>query len=166
MTGRDVHALVADRHSLGSVQHALKELDRLGVITTEVVGRAGVHRINEDHYAIGPLRSLMNPLAILIEVVQDHAHGAQAVILFGSVARGEATVGSDVDLAVFAPSHWAHRIELEDAVHARLGHPCDVVHFTMKDVSGRRREPVLDEILRDGIALIGEKPRPNTRRAS
>ena len=42
LTGRRVHALVSERHSLGAVQQALRDLERLGLITTETIGRAGV----------------------------------------------------------------------------------------------------------------------------
>lgn len=57
LTGRRVHALVGD-HSLGSVQQALRDLEQLGLTTTETVGRAGVQRNHEEHQAIAPLRSL------------------------------------------------------------------------------------------------------------
>jgi predicted nucleotidyltransferase len=165
LTGRQTHTLVGDRHSLGSVQQALRDLEHLGLIRTETVGRAGLHRVNERHEAIGPLRSLTSPLDMLVEVVRDVATGAQAVIVFGSVARGEAHADSDVDLAVIAPPRWSRRIELEDAVRERLGSDCDVVHLTLGDFTSETREPVVDEILRDGMALLGELPRPNLRTA-
>lgn len=161
LTGRRVHALVGNRHSLGAVQQALRDLERLGLITTETIGRAGVHGINEQHEAIAPLRSLASPLEVLTRVLQEVAPEAQAVIVFGSVARGEAHAGSDIDLAVIAPDEWDGRADLQERVHARLGNTCDVLHFTPQqfttDAAGR--EPVIAEIIRDGIALVGKVPR-------
>jgi hypothetical protein len=58
-----VHGLVRDRFSLWPVQEALKDLTQLGLVTTETVGRAGVHSINEAHVAVEPLRMLLSPLA-------------------------------------------------------------------------------------------------------
>jgi predicted nucleotidyltransferase len=161
LTGRRVHALVSHRHSLGAVQQALRDLDRLGLITTETIGRAGVHRLNEEHAAVTPLRSLASPLDMLIRVVQDEASGAQAVIVFGSVARGEAHADSDVDLAVIAPEDWDGRAALQERVQARLGNSCDVLHFTPEQFSHNAadQEPVFAEILRDGSALVGRMPR-------
>lgn len=167
LTGRRIHALV-DGHSLGAVQQALRDLERIGVITTESVGRANVHRINEAHEAIAPLRSLASPIAMLTRVVREAAPGVEALIVFGSVARGEAHADSDIDLVVIAPKTWDARTELQRAVQERLGNPCDVLHLTREDLarSPEDREPVVAEILRDGLALVGAIPRPRRKKAS
>ena len=161
LTGRRVHALIADRHSLGAVQQGLRDLDRLGVITTEVIGRAGVHRINEGHAAIAPLRSLASPIEMLTRVVEEAVRDVEAVIVFGSVARGDAHVDSDIDLVVVAPAAWDGRVELQQQVYERLGNDCDVLHLTGDHfkLAPEDREPVVSEILRDGIALVGTMPR-------
>ena len=161
LTGRRVHALIADRHSLGAVQQALRDLDRLGLITTEAIGRAGVHRINEGHAAITPLRALTSPIEMLTRVVEETVRDVEAVIVFGSVARGDAHADSDVDLVVIAPAAWDGRAELQQQVHERLGNDCDVLHLTGDHFKRAPvdREPVVSEILRDGIALVGTMPR-------
>ncbi|MGH3438488.1 MAG: nucleotidyltransferase domain-containing protein [Sciscionella sp.] len=160
LTGRRVHALIDGRHSLSAVQQALRDLEKLGLITTETVGRAGVHRINDRHEAIGPVRSMRSPLDMLKRVVAETVTNAQAVIVFGSVARGEAHADSDVDLAVIANEDWDGRADLAQAVQERLGNDCDVLHLTPGEFSRAPadREPVVAEILRDGIALVGELP--------
>lgn len=161
LTGRRVHALVGDRHSLGAVQQALRNLEQIGIITTETVGRAGVHRINDQHDAVPALRLLASPLDMLTRVVAETASGVDAVILFGSAARGEAHADSDIDLAVIAPEDWDGRVALADSVHARLGNECDVLHLTPEHFSedAATREPVIAEIRRDGVALLGRMPR-------
>jgi hypothetical protein len=47
------------------------------------------------------------------------------------------------------------------AVGARLGYDCDVRVFTPTEFEGRAcgGEPVVSDILRDGVALVGTKPR-------
>lgn len=161
LTGRRVHALVGDRHSLGAVQQALRDLEQIGIITTETVGRAGVHRINDQHDAVAPLRLLASPLGMLTRVVTEAVSGVDAVILFGSAARGEAHVDSDIDLAVVAPEDWDGRVALADSVRDRLGNDCDVLHLTAEQFfeEAATREPVVAEILRDGVALLGRLPR-------
>jgi predicted nucleotidyltransferase len=47
-------------------------------------------------------------------------------VLFGSIARGEASAASDIGLAVIAPNGWDRRVEMADAVRTRLGNDCDV----------------------------------------
>jgi predicted nucleotidyltransferase len=160
LTGRQVHALLSPAHSLWAVQEALKTMAQLGLVQTRSIGRAGVHTINEDHVATAPLRVLLDPLAGLTDIVRAAVGDeVEAVILFGSIARGEAARDSDVDLAVIAPAGWDGRTGLEDAVRSRLGNDCDVLVLTAEDF-GRPSgaEPVVRDVLTDGVALLGSIP--------
>lgn len=162
MTGRQVHALVRDEFSLWSVQQSLTALAELGVVESRVVGRAMVHTINENHYTIAPLRALLDPVGALREIVRPAVGSSVAcVILYGSVARGEAGAGSDVDLAVITGPDWDGRVELEDAVRLGLGNDCDVVVFTpaqFNRLATSQEEPLVGEILTDGVLLVGAVP--------
>lgn len=164
LTGRQIHGLVSDDYSLWTVQEALKALTQLGLVDTQTIGRAGVHTVNEDHVSVAPLRALLDPIAALIAIVHEAVgDDVRAVILFGSVARGEAHIRSDVDLAVIARAGWDGRTDLEDAVRIRLGNDCDVLVFTSEDFTRPpgTEEPVVREILTDGVTLIGSVPRMN-----
>ncbi|MFF1823691.1 nucleotidyltransferase domain-containing protein [Kribbella sp. NPDC058245] len=67
----------------------------------------------------------MDPVAALREaIIAVTDDDVQAVLLFGSIARGEGTPDSDIDLAVIAPSGWNNRVELEDNVRRR--HPASL----------------------------------------
>ncbi|GAA3148569.1 putative nucleotidyltransferase [Kribbella aluminosa] len=111
---------------------------------------------------MAPLRTLLDPIAALRDAVSAVIDGdVQAVLLFGSIARGEATPDSDIDLAVIAPPGWDNRVELEDSVRMHLGNNCDVLVLTEADFNrlAASGEPVVSDIFRDGVALIGAKPR-------
>jgi predicted nucleotidyltransferase len=162
LTGRRVHGLLRDDFSLWTVQEALKDLAGLGLVTTETVGRAGVHRINEEHVAIGPLRTLLSPVALLKGVLQDIVGDeVRSVVVFGSVGRGEPGPDSDIDLAVIAEAGWDDRARIEDTVRARMGRACDVLAFTPTEFTrlAAEGEPVVAAILSDGVVLIGSLPR-------
>ena len=166
LTGRQIHALVSDDYSLWTVQEALKALTQLGIVNTQTIGRAGVHTINEDHVSVAPLRALLDPITALTDTVREAVgNDVKTVILFGSIARGEANIHSDVDLAVIAPAGWDGRADLEDAVRIRLGNNCDVLVFTPEDFTRLADigEPVVREILTEGVALIGSIPRMTSR---
>jgi len=168
LTGRQIHALLSDEHSLWSVQESLKALAQLGLVRSRTVGRAGVHTINEDHAAISSLRALVDPIAALKEVIEQTVDpSVQTVLLFGSIARGEATANSDIDLAVIADAKWSGQDKLEDTIRARLGNNCDVLAFTSAEFSqlAKDGEPVVSDILRHGIAVLGRKPRVGTSAA-
>ena len=165
LTGRQVHGLVRDDFSLWSVQQALSTLTELGVVETRAIGRAMVHTINENHYSIQPLRALLDPVGALRGIVRSVVDSRVVnVILYGSVARGEARPDSDVDLAVIAAPDWDGRVELGDAVRIGIGNDCDVVVFTPNQFDrlvASQEEPVVGQILSDGVALVGSLPTLN-----
>jgi predicted nucleotidyltransferase len=162
LTGRQVHGMVSDEYSLWSVQQALKALTRLGLVDTQTIGRAGVHTINDGHAAVPHLRALADPIALLRAAIETSVGSdVEVVIVFGSVARGEASEGSDIDLAVIAGPEWDGRADLQDAVATSVGNGCDVLVFTPSQFQqlARSGEPVVSDIIRDGVALIGSVPR-------
>ena len=165
LTGRQLHALLSDDYSLWTVQESLKTLTQLGVVNTQTIGRAGVHTINEHHVSVAPLRALLDPITALTDTVRKAVgDDVKTVILFGSIARGESHIKSDIDLAVIARNGWDRRTDLEDTVRTRLGNDCDVLVFTLEEFihPPGSDEPVVREILSEGIALIGSIPRVKT----
>ena len=158
LTGRQIHGLAGAGRSLWSTQQALRALVDLGLVQVTQAGRANLHTVNDGHYAVAPLRALLDPIGALESVVREVAgETVETVYLFGSVARGEATARSDIDLAVVAPAAWDRRIDLQAAVTQAMGNNCDVVVFTPADFASRT-EPVVNEILRDAIVLCGQEP--------
>ncbi len=162
LTGRQIHGLLRDDLSLWTVQKALKTLAQVGVISTQTVGRAGVHAINDEHYAIEALRKLLSPMSALKDIIQEVVGDeVKAVIVFGSVGRGQSGPDSDVDLAVIAAKGWDDRARIEELVRTRLGNNCDVLSFTPAEFArlAAQDEPVVAAILADGVPLIGSIPR-------
>jgi predicted nucleotidyltransferase len=162
LTGRRVHSLLRDDLSLWTVQEALKTLSRLGLVSTQTVGRAGLHSINDEHYAIAPLRQLLSPLSVLKEIIHEAVGDeVKAVIVFGSVGRDDSKPDSDVDLAVIARKGWDDGARIADLVRSRLGNECDVLAFTPAEFSRLATvgEPVVGAILADGVPLLGSMPR-------
>lgn len=165
LTGRQVHKLTRGSWSLWSIQGTLRDLTVLGLVESRVVGRAGVHTVNNDHAFVAALRSIVSPLSVLRATVTEFADSdVQAIIVFGSVARGEATAGSDIDLAVTANAGWDQRAQLQETVNSRLGNACDVLVFTEDEFARSDGEPVLADVRRDGIALAGRMPRRHQSR--
>ena len=72
-------------------------------------------------------------------------YGVTRVRVFGSVARGEATEDSDIDLLVTKNTAWSllDRIRFQHALERLLGRPVDVV--TEHALHPRIRERVLQE---------------------
>jgi predicted nucleotidyltransferase len=80
-----------------------------------------------------------------------HKHGARAVRVFGSAARGKVKAGSDIDILVVMDSDRSllDRIALQQDLEDALGRPVDVVNEAA--LPARIRDRVLEET----IALEG-----------
>ena len=75
-------------------------------------------------------------------------YGVIAVSLFGSVARGDATEDSDIDLLVefSQPIGLLQFVELKRLLEERLGRPVDLV--TPKALKPQLRDRILKEAIR------------------
>jgi UTP:GlnB (protein PII) uridylyltransferase len=90
---------------------------------------------------------------------------ARVALLFGSVARGDATVLSDVDLLVIRSSGcdpdsdpWrAQLLALQQAATAWTGNDARVLEYGEDELQGSSAERVIEEALRDGIELTGSR---------
>jgi predicted nucleotidyltransferase len=83
------------------------------------------------------------------------AHGTERVVLFGSLARGDFDVASDVDLLVVGGDGV-----LDGRLDQAAGRPCDIVLWTTGQwrAALERGHPMALEIARDGVELWPNAP--------
>jgi len=92
--------------SQGTISKAVKLLSELDVIETVQDGRTQQVRINRerltkpDPISLDPQAEFHQPVRVFLQRLQDELDELIGVILFGSVARGEADRASDIDLLV------------------------------------------------------------------
>ena len=85
------------------------------------------------------------------------------VVLFGSVARGEAAPQSDLDLLVVRSADcdpdepvWQEQLsKLQAHASAWTGNDTRVLEFGDQEITGREPQQVLTDATRDGIELYG-----------
>jgi hypothetical protein len=90
------------------------------------------------------------------------SHGAAAVYLFGSTARGEAGSDSDVDIGLLlatppGPTLDGQSFDVADALERVLGRPVDVVILNTAPADLRIR------VLRDGVLVFEGDPAARVR---
>lgn len=116
MTGAQVHRLAGTGSDQG-VRRALERLVRFGIVRSRQAGRATLYSLNREHLAFpavdGAFRALhpAGSFRSLVEsVVTEHFPDDPSIVsvaMFGSVARGEARLDSDVDLLVVVPDAYS-----------------------------------------------------------
>ncbi len=163
MTGRAIERASGGSH--GGVQRALEHLVAEGIVTRERAGRAYLYRLNRDHLAARWIEGLASLRLELIERLRETVAGwelaAAAVVLFGSVARGEAGRVSDIDLLVVRPTAisandplWREQVSaLESAAAAWTGNDARMLEYGVDELADG--EPVLDGAAVEGIEVYG-----------
>ena len=168
LTGRGV----AELTRIGSPDGVRKALDRLvghGIVTREVVGRAQTHRLNREHLAAPAVEALAAMRGSLIQRLRSSISGWQVApvhsSLFGSAARGDGDIESDIDIFLVRPRSvreddpvWSDQVEdLVEAVQLWTGNRAEVFEIAEARASSllRSRRPGVPGLRDDAIELAG-----------
>jgi predicted nucleotidyltransferase len=168
LTGREV-AKLAQRGTQPSVQRALNHLVAEGLVVAQEAGRAILYTLNRDHVAYPAVEILAGLRSEFVERLRG-AIGEWKIqpghaSVFGSAARGDGDVDSDIDLFVVRPAKvdeedptWRTQLdELTDSIKRWTGNRANVSEIGERDVARLRRErpPVVSGLEQDSIVLAG-----------
>lgn len=170
MTGTEVHQ-VAGKGSPGGVRLALSRLALQGIVVSSRVGTAATHTLNREHFGFAAVDAAFSALdpwtqfrSRVTEVVAEHGPDdplSVTVAVFGSVARGEARLDSDVDLAVVVNQldDVAENLgdELRNELGAATGQAVQVYLTTPARLHDavRLADPIVDSFRSDARAVSG-----------
>lgn len=171
LTGREV-ARLARAGSQPAVNAALRRLAEEGVVRAEEAGNAYLYTLNREHLAAPALELLADVRAELERRLRAEIDAWEIapthISIFGSAARGDGDTRSDIDIFVVRPAGvaeddpgWREQLErLSDHVHDWTGNHAAISEVSVADVRRLRRErpPVVDDLRRDAITLIGPTP--------
>lgn len=156
----------------GSTEGIRRAADRLvgqGTVLRRAAGGAHLYRLNRDHLAAPYIERLANLRGELIDRLRSTlaawSEPPRLAMLFGSVARGEASATSDLDLLIVRPRAidaddevWRTQlVELERSVAAWTGNDTRVVEYGEDELAGLAAEPLLGDVLDEGIELVGTR---------
>jgi hypothetical protein len=166
MTGREIQRLTGHGSHQG-IRNAADRLTRQGIVLRRPIGNANLYQLNRDHVAAPWIEGM----AGLGEQVLDRLRSSIdawtqppiLALLFGSVATGQATPTSDLDLLIVRPAAceadeptWSAQIAaLEAQATAWTGNDARVVEYGEEELAGAETEPLFEDVLRDGIELHG-----------
>nr|WP_235271328.1 nucleotidyltransferase domain-containing protein [Halorubrum saccharovorum] len=141
----------------GTISKAVRLLSDLDVIETAQDGRTQQVRINRDRLTKPdpilsiPQSEFHQPVQAFLQRLQDGLDGLVGVVLFGSVARGEADRASDIDFLVIVD---------EDRTAARRAVQSVVSDLEDQRFEGNRYtyQPLVEST--DSVQRIGDQLRP------
>lgn len=169
-TGRRIHRVLGH----GSEHGVRKAADRLveqGIVTRRQAGQAKLYSLNRSHLAAPYVEGLGALRARLIErlkkTIKEWEQPPLFVFLFGSVARGEASADSDLDLLVVRRSDvdpeeedWEDQLAaLERDSTVWTGNEARVIEFSKQEFSDPEVRGIVKEALREGVPVFGARVR-------
>lgn len=150
----------------GNASAVIGQLIQSGLVSEAIAGRASMVMLNRNHLAAGPIIALAGLRGELIRRLRERLSAwpeLRAAWLFGSVARGDADADADIDLLLVADDLessdlHARLSRLQADVHAWTGNDLQLVehsHASWQKLV-RSKNPLVEQIRRDGIALTGD----------
>ncbi|MEK9536459.1 MAG: nucleotidyltransferase domain-containing protein [Aquiluna sp.] len=108
--------------SVAQVNNMIRRLEQLGIVRSESIPPAKRYFLNREHILVEPLLAIATGKEGAIKLVEQLFSGfpgLDSVILFGSVARGDDTAESDVDVLLLFDYDTEDQID-----HAALSELC------------------------------------------
>jgi len=178
LTGRQIAQLTRPRVSQSRTAAVLRDLAAAGVVSATPAGSAVLYEMNTEHLLYAPIAALVTARERLWErivaQVATFEHEPVAVAVFGSAARGDGHVGSDIDVLVVRPDDvdddnllWRHDVdELDGAIQRWTGNAVDLLSWSPRELAemADAGERLLDEVRADGRFLVGSRSSVPTAR--
>jgi len=172
LSGRQVAALTGGRASQARTHDILRRLVEAGVVLVEERPPSRLYRLNRDHVAAAAITELVGLRGLLLGRMRQELAGwavpPVAAWLFGSAARQDGSLSSDVDVFVVRPGQvgeddpvWSGQLErLSAAVWRWTGNSCEIVTVGETELGEmvRAGERLVSELRADAIPLTGANP--------
>jgi DNA-binding transcriptional ArsR family regulator len=167
-SGRQLHRLLG-RASEPGVRKAAERLVDQGIVLRNEVGKAKVYRLNRQHLAAAHVEGLAELRTSLISHLRTTLGGWEepplAGILFGSVARGEATPRSDLDLLLVRrravdedSAVWQEQLSnLQRAATEWTGNDTRILEFGEEELAELAVAAVVEAAITEGVELFGSR---------
>jgi predicted nucleotidyltransferase len=167
LTGREV-AVMTGRRSHKGVLDSLHRLTAHGLVKRVPLNRAYLFTLNRDHIAaeaVVLLMALRGKLFGLIETgIGDWEISPVHASVFGSTARGDGGLDSDIDMLIVRPpgmsgdERWEAQVDvLRDQIEAWTGNLANIVDRSEEQLAQlvRQQRPIVAEIRSDAILVAG-----------
>jgi Nucleotidyltransferase domain len=166
MTGRQIQRLTGHGSHQG-IRNAADRLTQQGIVLRRPAGNANLYKLNRGHVAAPWIEGLAGlsdqVLKRLRNTIETWTQPPVLAVLFGSVATGHATPTSDLDLLIVRPAGhdpdeptWRAQISsLEEQATTWTGNDARIIEYDEQTLPGQETEPLLKDVLRDGIELHG-----------
>lgn len=145
----------------GTVTRELRKLAEVGLLQRERRGNQQVYRANTGSPVFSELAGILRKTSgladVLAQALAPAAPKLRVAFIFGSIAQGRESAGSDVDLMLIGDLGFSQAVELLHAAQATLGREVNPKVFTASEFASKAAtEAFLGDVLaKPKIFLIG-----------
>ena len=152
------------RTTAGTLNKELTRLHEAGLLNRERVGNQVRYAANRSHpiypELAGILRKTVGVADVLIEALAPLAHDVRVAFIFGSIARGTESTGSDVDLLIIGEADFGSIVDALYPAQQILGREINPKAFSAREWKAKLRSKdgfVSEVIAQPRIFLIGSE---------
>lgn len=170
LTGHEVGRLVK-RGSLSGVRKVLSRLTDHGLVSVAEAGPALLYTLNRDHLVAPLVMALARLRTELLDRIRGQIGTWEvppvAAAVFGSAARGDGGLRSDVDILLVRSDQvneddpgWREQVSaLSASVTRWTGNRASMIEASVAEARAmfERAEPIVDELVRDAVPLAGDR---------
>lgn len=145
----------------GTITRELNKLAEVGLLKREKRGNQQVYSADTAGPIFAELASILRKTSgladVLVQALAPAAPKLRLAFVFGSVARGQETAGSDIDLMLVGDMGFREAVEMLYPAQATLGREVNVKVFAPDEFATKSgTEPFLIDVLaKPKIFLIG-----------
>jgi len=145
----------------GTLARELTKLAEAGLLKRERRGNQQVYSADSTCPIFGELASILRKTSgladVLAEALRPVADQVIVAFVFGSVARGRETAGSDVDLLLIGDVSFRDAVACLHPAQSQLGREINAKVFSAKEFAAKaKKEPFLVDVLaKPKIFVIG-----------
>ena len=177
LPARVITELIEGRASRRHVDTVLGQLVAAGLVIREREPPFSLYRLNREHVAAPAVEALAGVWEELLRRISAEVEGwpvhPSAVWLFGSAARGDGDVESDIDLLLIRPDSvdedeatWNEGVgDLANKVTRWTGNDCQVAEYSETRFAAlvQSGEGLVADLRRDAIRITGDTVSQRTR---
>jgi len=164
-TGRELAGLTKEVSSM-AVSKSIRDLTSMNLVGMEHHGNSNLLKLNKSSYLFEPLKSLFlaeeATIIRLKEKIKKHLNlpCIKTAAIFGSVAKGNEEINSDIDLFIITDNKkLTNEIleKLQKEINMEFGNTIMSYIMTKKEFNSKKNKSIIKNIIEDNILVIGDK---------
>jgi predicted nucleotidyltransferase len=148
---------------VSTLRDELRNLEDIGLLDSSWEGNIKYYTVNQDFIIYPELKSIIFKTQSVGKVIGDNLRllgEVKAAFVYGSFAKGEERLGSDIDLMIVGRVELLKLNALISSLEDQLRRSINYLVFTPEELDARKREGdefIADILAEPKIMLIGDE---------